>query len=895
VSTTELTFPLIRAQVEAIRKKIPEATVFGIHSPSRWIGEPIQQDGEETFLVRQCDSPLEMRLALRETASTTPFSTRVLVTRLQDQDISEELRLRLTKRRLFSFDRWNVVKTLFQAKSIDPRLSAHSWMADALLEVSRESEFPPAAGGFLDAETAWGVLLERRLGFTNRRPDLQALLEWTTKHDRNPGERFATTDEQFQFAAAGWLEQFCGPAARVILPCLVNNASDVVPLGLVLGTLLHPQASTDALTAIGVVQVSYLNGQTVEKAWAEPWAKTAADVTRSLANEDHALPPVAKRADEILKEINTPGLAYLGDFSPMGLLQRYEQFAHELTRIINARDFSTIVPLMKCRESIRTHEDPRKDPGQLERVDMAIRLVQWLGKSGADDTPPADLPRAARDHLDDGSFADWARLRFRTADPIGALDQAYKSLGRLAAEVRERDAETFATLLKGWTSSNASSDDVVPLEEILTRIVAPLAQAKPTLVILLDGMSGAVFHELVNDITGNEWLSVQPADQDKLPAGLATLPSVTEASRTSFFCGTLQTGNSNTEKKAFAKHSVLKPLTDGGKPPELFHKAQLTSDESGLAVEVRKTIGSSNHRIVAVVVNAVDSHLTSNEQIETQWTKNSIKPLGGLLHEAHLADRAVVLVSDHGHILEQDSQLISTDGECGERWRPPSGELRDDELEISGNRVLKPSGNALVAPWTESVRYSIKKNGYHGGFNPQEMVIPIGVLCPIDSCPDDWTEAKVAAPEWWDLPLETTVTEPLPPPKVRRAEPKPPPDRLFDPVPAGEEADQLVEWVTAMMESELFESQKSLAGRQVPDDDTIKKIISTLDQNGGKMTIQSLARATEFPPGRLRGLVAVLQRILNIDSYQVLWRDDATQTFELNRELLLQQFGLTDS
>ena len=38
---------VIRAQILAIRKKVPNARVFGIFSPGRWVGEPIHGDGDD--------------------------------------------------------------------------------------------------------------------------------------------------------------------------------------------------------------------------------------------------------------------------------------------------------------------------------------------------------------------------------------------------------------------------------------------------------------------------------------------------------------------------------------------------------------------------------------------------------------------------------------------------------------------------------------------------------------------------------------------------------------------------------------------------------------------------------------------------------------------------------
>ncbi|MFO0264732.1 MAG: hypothetical protein ACK53V_24150, partial [Planctomycetota bacterium] len=60
------TFKQIKAQVTAIHQKVPQARVIGIRSAGRWTGPAEQVDGELSYSIHQCDSPLAMRVALRE-------------------------------------------------------------------------------------------------------------------------------------------------------------------------------------------------------------------------------------------------------------------------------------------------------------------------------------------------------------------------------------------------------------------------------------------------------------------------------------------------------------------------------------------------------------------------------------------------------------------------------------------------------------------------------------------------------------------------------------------------------------------------------------------------------------------------------------------------------------
>jgi hypothetical protein len=99
-------------------------------------------------------------------------------------------------------------------------------------------------------------------------------------------------------------------------------------------------------------------------------------------------------------------------------------------------------------------------------------------------------------------------------------------------------------------------------------------------------------------------------------------------------------------------------------------------------------------------------------------------------------------------------------------------------------------------------------------------------------------------------------------------------------------------WVGGLFRSPIFGQQKKLAGRSVPPDDVLRAVLTALDQRGGRMTSAALARSVNYPTMRLRGLLAVMQRVLNFDGFAVLTRDEASDTVDLNRELLKHQFDL---
>ena len=144
------TFNQIRAKVLAVRRKVPDARFFGIRSAGRYAGERLRHDGAEVYRIEQCDSPLAARIALLD---EEPGATAtVLITSLPDQDLGDDVLVRLAKRQFFEINPWEIVKELFQAQAIDPRLRAHNWIADRLLDLAPAGGLTPTPGGYLDAE-----------------------------------------------------------------------------------------------------------------------------------------------------------------------------------------------------------------------------------------------------------------------------------------------------------------------------------------------------------------------------------------------------------------------------------------------------------------------------------------------------------------------------------------------------------------------------------------------------------------------------------------------------------------------------------------------------------------------------------------------------------------------
>src|SRR3954447_14363822 len=140
------TFSQVQARVRAVRrmmekKHLPPPRFLGIRSPGRYAGERLRQDGADTYRVEQCDSPLAARVVLLDEEPGATVT--VLVTPLSDHELGDDVLVRLAGRKLYEINPWEIVKDLFSAQAIDPRLRGHAWVADRLLELAPADGLAP--------------------------------------------------------------------------------------------------------------------------------------------------------------------------------------------------------------------------------------------------------------------------------------------------------------------------------------------------------------------------------------------------------------------------------------------------------------------------------------------------------------------------------------------------------------------------------------------------------------------------------------------------------------------------------------------------------------------------------------------------------------------------------
>jgi hypothetical protein len=743
-------------------------------------------------------------------------------------------------------------------------------------------------GGVLDADTVWRILLCDRLGFESAQPDARDILRWTLDPAGLAG--FAASSPDLRDGVSGWISRSAGKVGDVIMRCvLAGCGADAVPIGLACRVLYGEGAEAEpALKQAAVRLEPLMQGHALSLAEALGWGDAAEAVLRGMLDSGgrKAAEPWLARADALLGELRAEGFAYRSPVLLLGFEQRLERYGAALAAALEGAGALGDVEAL-AREAL-AHDHARVREGRAQAVKMSVRLARKVLRESA---PPeaSSLVEAARAYANDGGFVDWARGAVWTGDAARALADALSRLGQRVTDTREAENRRFAQLLAEWTAVGSSSDAVIPVEEVLGRVLAPLAKQVPVALVVVDGMSHAVFRELHEDLANHGWVEIGPGDRPVRRPAIGALPSITEVSRVSLLCGALRRGTSATEKQGFAGHAALVAVSTGGLPPVVFHKADLSAPGgSGLAPEVRKELQNGRRRVVGVVINAVDDHLAKGDQVCVPWRVESIRPLQWILDAARETGRAVVVTSDHGHVLERDVtyRSASTDSH---RFRPDDGTLAPDEVVLHGPRLLAPAGR-LIALWSERVRYAQKQNGYHGGVASQEVVIPLGIYCSGRLQVPGWVEMGSEVPGWWEaespglIPTVSPVAMPVSRPVLGRA----PQGDLF---PGGVQA-AAPSWVDQLLASPVFQAQKRLVARMGIPDERIRQCLLALDERGGKLTRSALARLVGMPLARMAGLIAALRRLLNVEGYPVLTLDEDSDTVTLNRALLDRQFQL---
>lgn len=890
-----LSTPQIAAQLDRVLTSDPATVALAIRAQVRqpW-PETLSQHGRQ-FALRWCESSLAIREALCDVERQDPTSAGlVVITPLATHEIDEDIASRLARARVFQPEGWDIVRQLFQAKDTDARLGRFAWMPQSLIDGAAQGPYPPVANGFLSLETVWQEVLQRFLNIPAARPDAISLLNWsmTTGAD-------ATLDQLPAAAKTDvirWLSESGGIAGEMVLGCVeAGRTADALPLGLVCGVIFAPEGEGQSELGQAAIRFErFVNDKHIAASEGRAWARAAEQVVRTAGLE--AARGMLDRADALLRDLRISEFAHLSDLLPAASDQRMQDFALALSAHVVESTAANLAQVelqadRALRHALMTAQQPRA-----ERLEMARRLARWLMTASPSTT---SFQTAVVWQADQGAFVDWARFRLLGGDELSEVSHAYGACREVVIARRNAFAKSFAQTLAEWNSQKPAADGrLVPVESVIERVIGPICAAQPTLLLVMDGLSISIFRELFARSASHGWAEMVLSDLGRPLVGVAALPTITEVSRASLLCGKLTVGASAREKTGFASNAALLGHSRAGLPPRLFHKGDL-ADATNLAAEVRAAIANPQQRVIGVVYNAVDDHLSGPDQLHQRWALEDLRLLMPLLREAREARRVVVITADHGHLLE-DGTIRITGGES-DRWRLGSNDHPPHEVALSGGRVVTGDGsNGVVCLWGESTRYAGRKNGYHGGLSPQEVTVPLSVIVPLGMNLIGWTPAPPAQPDWWELPPLSQSMEPkvaaVRPARSSNRKPVTPlgQSQLFDASelpPATESISP--DWIHFLLGGSIYASQRLLASRVALPDDKMRLLLVTLSERGGKLSRAALAQRMSLPEVRIGGMLSAVRRLLNVDQAPVLTVDEAAGTVELNLALLRQQFRLT--
>ena len=824
--------------------------VVGVRAKPSWEGGPLTVDGESVRVVA-CASALAVRAELAE--RDDPSEWLVILTDRDPRDLGVDVMSRLARHRLHTLDAWLAVCVSFGARELDPALRAIPELAVALLEHRPPSGYPPTAGAVLDRDTAWLAFAQHVLGLVGIERDPEAaVLSWlssSTAEVALAGVGTAVTQSFWQ-----WLDERAGVVASFGSALLTaGRGREAIALALCARLLLD---ASDAATARVHGRFDHIVGMKLDD--------DAALLALAEAAERSAQPADLARSDAMVGELDAKEIVYRSAHIPSGLEGRLARAGEAMLKAID--DPTLLADAATTLDFCRAHRDSEPLAPRLDALEMAIRLVRFLAlplRGGA-----LSLAESASSYAGNEAFVDLARRLIWRGETEPSLISAYRTLDERLFEVREAVNRRFAELLADWLDGGSTDPRILGVEEILAEVVAPLAADRPLLLVILDGMGWQTWLELAPDFDRNGWDEFIDERVASRRIGIATVPSLTTYSRTSLLCGALRPGSQKDEKAGFP--SALAPLD-----AVLFHKADLVpSGGSTVAPAVLEAISNPSRRVVGVVINEIDDALSGGLLSDRRFRIPQMGPLSSCLDAALDAGRLCVVTADHGHVVDYEGTYSGAGGGA-ERWRPAAEDKGENEIVLSGRRVLAGDGH-VIAPWTERVRYTTGKSaGYHGGATPQEMLVPAAVFAPRGAEVPGYRAAAPATPAWWD------EEAPLPP--------------LIQRTPR--EATTLLEippaspaWVEQLLGSQLYATQRERFGRTAPDDERVRLMLSCLAARAGRATVAAIAQAIEAPEHRARGALAGLRRVLAVDGFDVLsvHEDDVA----LEYRLLAQQFGL---
>lgn len=850
------TEPIIRARLKKASDKHYRSGVLGLRAQPVWDGAGFDHDGVPVTVVA-CPSVLSIWEAIegRDADSWT-----VVLTGVDDDDLGDTVLAHLLDQRLITPDPWDALRSNFSASTIEPALyrgANDRAVANGLLAVL--PSYPPAPGGVLTRDHALAAVAREVLGMikaADTEVDAFAVLEWSRSPGISAGLAELRAHPELAAVVTAWLAHRSGKLAGAVTALLnADRIADLIPLGVVAGLFCQPD-SADAV-ALG----KFLERYDLDADHLDDWYSHARGlVTTSLAPDQRHV--VLQTAAAIVDNLGITSAAESSDLLPHGLDARIDALSDAVTCSAQATVESRWAEVGK---HLLAADSPTVDA-----FAGAVRLVRWLqtpaGSGGG-------LASATATYVADGSWADTALGKARRGAERRVAAAALRTVIDGALARRADTDRAFATAL-----ADAPQPAVAVIENVLRDQVVPIARHGATLLLVIDALSMAAANDLVVAMQQDGWTEVAAGAGAQRASALAVLPTLTRRSRCSLLCGELREGADTVERTGFL--DLLKEAglqARGGAPDPIFHKSALDAIPSGasLATDVNNAIADTeNQPLVAAVLNYVDDTLHHTDPGGTDWTVGTITHLRALLRAAKSAGRAVVITSDHGHIIEYGTSAKATRANVyGQRAHGDIAHADPArEVVLEGPRVLTADHRAVLAV-DETIRYVGRNAGYHGGASPAEVVVPVLAFVP-GLVPDWATPVAGAEPSWW-----YAGAKPAPAQGTKASAPS-----LFDVEKATEDS-----LPNKVIRSKVFASQLKLAGRVSIKPDQIKALLAALLESH-EITLAHAATTLGVASGRVNGALTQVKLILDVEGYEVLRRGDGAVSLDV--AALAEQFGV---
>ena len=251
-TATRATLPVLRALLDQARHKNYASGVLGVRARPEWPGTPTFNHESVPVRVVPCVSALAVREALLERESGQWL---VVLTDRADDDLGAGVLSHLVWNRLRTPDPWDAVRLRFAATGVEPALTATAEdreIAIGLLMAAPPAGWPPAPGGVLTRDHAFGAVAAAHLGLTDPVIDATSVLTWTTDPAlvTRVADLRSLAGDALTGAVLDWAAERAGAPGRPLLPLLrAGEARDAVPLGLVAGLLADARDGTVAAQA----------------------------------------------------------------------------------------------------------------------------------------------------------------------------------------------------------------------------------------------------------------------------------------------------------------------------------------------------------------------------------------------------------------------------------------------------------------------------------------------------------------------------------------------------------------------------------------------------------------------------------------------------------------------